>query len=181
MDTLLQQKKEGFTVVSTDESFFFCDSLIRKVWIREDERPVVRITGSHQESVLFGATSLEGKQIFRQYDWFDQNTFLDYLKKIHRKFPKCYIFLDKAKQHYKSRKVLQYFAENKHSLIPVYLPTASPEFMVLEEIWHIAKNDLLVLRYYPSFTDFRNKISLYFRTKRFNLDMRKYLLAKIDN
>jgi len=58
----------------------------------------------------------------------------------------------------------------------IYLPTASPEFMVLEEIWHIAKNDLLVLQYYPSFTDFKNKISVYFRTKRFNLNMRNYLL-----
>ena len=64
------------------------------------------------------------------------------------------------------------------SLIPVYLPTASPaEFMVLEEIWHIAKNDLLVLQYYSSFTDFRNKISTYFRTKRFDLDMRNYLVG----
>ena len=68
------------------------------------------------------------------------------------------------------------------SLIPVYLPTASPaEFMLLEEIWHIAKNDLLVLKYYSSFADFKNKISIYFRTKRFNLNMRNYLLAKIDN
>ena len=84
------------------------------VWISKNERPVVRITGSHQESVLFGATSLEGKQqLFRQYDWFDENTFLDYLKQIHRKFPKCYLFLDKAKQHYRSKKVLQYFADNK--------------------------------------------------------------------
>jgi hypothetical protein len=67
-------------------------------------------------------------------------------------------------------------------LIPVYLPTASPEFMVLEEIWHISKNDLLVLQYYySSFTVFINKISTYFRTKRFNLNMRNYLLARIDN
>ena len=107
------------------------------MWIDKDERPILKIIGSHQESVLFGATSIEGKQqLFRQYHWFDQNTFLDYLKQIHRKFPKCYLFLDKAKQHYKSRKVLQYFADNKDSLIPaVYLPTASPEFMVLEEVW----------------------------------------------
>jgi hypothetical protein len=58
------------------------------------------------QSVLFGATSLKGKQqqLFRRYDWFDENTFLNYLKYIHRKFPKCYLFLDKAKQHYKSKK-----------------------------------------------------------------------------
>ena len=177
MDTILQQKEE-FTVVSTDESFFFYDSLVRRVWIRKDERPVVKITGSHQESVLFGATSLEGKQIFifRQYDWFNENIFLDYLKQIHRKFPKCYLFLDKAKQHYKSKKVLQYFADNKGSLIPIYLPTASSEFMVLEEVWNIAKNDLLILKHYSSFTDFKKKISTYFRTKRFNLNMRNYLV-----
>jgi hypothetical protein len=64
-------------------------------------------------------------------------------------------------------------------LIPVYLPTASPEFMVLEEIWHIAKNDLLVLQYYSSFIDFKNKISTYFRTKRFNLNMRHYLFRDV--
>jgi hypothetical protein len=180
LDTILQEKE--FTVVSTDESFFFYDSLVRRVWVKKDERPIVRITGSHKESVLFGATSLEGKQqIFRQYDWFDQNTFLDYLKQLHKKFPKCYLFLDKAKQHYKSKKILKYFADKKDSLIPIYIPTASPEFMVLEEIWHIAKNDLLVLQYYSSFTDFLIRISTYFRTKRFHLNMRNYLLAKIDN
>ena len=73
--------------------------LYRKVWIRKDERPVVRITGSHQESQFYLVPQvLEGKQLLRQYDWFDENTFLDYLKQIHRKFPKCYLFLDKAKQ-----------------------------------------------------------------------------------
>jgi transposase len=58
------------------------------------------------------------------------------IKQIHSKFPKCYLFLDKAKQHYRSKKVLRYFADNKEdSLIPVYLPTTSPEFIVLEECW----------------------------------------------
>ena len=35
----------------------------------------------------------------------------------------------------------------------------------------------LDLQHYSSFTDFRNKISQYFRTKRFNLDMRNYLVG----
>jgi hypothetical protein len=41
---------------------------------------------------------------------------------------KCYLFMDKALQHHKSKKVLKYFEENKDTLIPVYLPTtASPD------------------------------------------------------
>ena len=88
--------------------------------------------------------------------------------------------MDKASSpHYRSKKVLKYFEENKDTLISVYLPTASPEFMILEEVWNIAKRDLLVLKYYSSFADLKNKISSYFRTKRFGLDMRNYLLRGV--
>ena len=129
----------------------------------------------------FGAISIEGnKQLFRQYDKFNGDTFLDYLKKIHAKFPQCYLFMDKASPHYKSKTVLKYFEENKDTLIPVYLPTAaSPEFMVMEEVWNIAKCELLVLQYYQSFADLKNRISRYFRTKRFGLNMRNYLLRDV--
>ena len=141
-----KEKKKGFTIVSTDESFFFYDYLIRRVWIDEKKRPVVRITGSHKHSCIFGAASMDGsQQLFRQYDVFNGDTFLNFLKKIHTKFQKCYLFMDKASPHYKSKKVLRYFEENKDVLIPVYLPTtASPEFMVMEEVWNIAKQVLIM-------------------------------------
>ncbi len=44
--------------------------------------------------------------------------------------------MDKASPpHYKSKKVLKYFEGNKNTLIPCHLPTtASPEFMIMEEI-----------------------------------------------
>jgi hypothetical protein len=45
-------------------------------------------------------------------------------------------------------------------LIPVWPPTASPEFIVLEECRNISKNDLLVLTYYASSTDFRENRTL---------------------
>ena len=174
------EEKEGFTLVSLDESFFFYDSLVRRVWIVEKKRPVVRATGSHKHLCLFCATSLEGKQLFRHYDKFNGDTFLDFLKTIHHKFPRCYLFLDKAvSPHYRSRKAREYFDRHKDALIPVYLPTASPEFMVMEEVWNMAKRDLLLLKYYPSFEDFIYKVSCYFRTKRFNLDMRNYLLREV--
>lgn len=164
-----------------DESFFFFDSLVRKVWTKKNSRPVAIITGSHKHSCVFGgAMSLEGKQIFRQYDYFDENTFYDFLQEIHHKFPNCYLFLDKAPQHYKSQKIKQYLQKHKQDLIPIWLPTASPEFMVLEECWNISKKDLLVLMCYPSFTDFKKKIGQYFRIMHFNLNMRNYLVKSVS-
>ncbi len=70
-------------------------NLVRRVWIEENKRPIVRVTGSHKHSCIFGAISMEERgQLFRQYDVFNGDTFLDYLKKIHYKFPKCYLFMD---------------------------------------------------------------------------------------
>jgi hypothetical protein len=42
-----QKEDSGFTVVSLDESFSFYDYLVRRVWIEQDKRPIVRVTGSH--------------------------------------------------------------------------------------------------------------------------------------
>ena len=53
MDVQHQQQEDGFTVVSLDESFFFYDSLVRRVWIDEKKRPIVRITGSHKHLHVF--------------------------------------------------------------------------------------------------------------------------------
>ena len=77
----------------------------------------MRVTGSHQLSCIFGALSMEGKQqVFRQYDVFNGDTFLEFLKKIHAKFQKCYLFMDKASPHYKSKKVIKYFEDNKDNI-----------------------------------------------------------------
>jgi transposase len=91
-----------------------------------------------------------------------------------------FILGDRAAPHYKSQKVKLYFEKHKDSLIPVWLPTASPEFMVLEECCNISKADLLVMIYYQSFTDFKMKIGQYFRTRRFNLNMRNYLVRSMS-
>ncbi|MDN5866180.1 MAG: transposase [Candidatus Nitrosocosmicus sp.] len=180
MDIHNEEQKKDSAVVSLDESFFFYDSMVRRVWIDAKKRPVVRIIGSHELSCLFGAVSIDGKQIFRQYTKFNTETFLDFVKIIHSMFPKCYLFMDKASPHYKSRRVKEYLEENKNTLVPVYLPTASPEFIMLEEVWNIAKREMLLLEYYSSFEDFREKISEYFRTKRFGLNMRNYLLRTVQ-
>jgi len=144
----------------------------------EGVRPICLVTGSHQRTCVFGALSLDRRQIFRQYDAFNEDTFLDFLKKVHRKFGRCYLFLDKARQHYKSKKVLEYLWKNRLTIRVRWFPTASPEFNVVEECWRQAEKDLLASRYYPSFPDLKKATATYFRTKRFNLDMQRFLLTE---
>jgi hypothetical protein len=50
----------------------------------------------------------------------------------------------------------------------------------VEECWRQGKDDLLVSKYYPRFLHLRNVITKYYRTKRFHLDITKYLLRNVS-
>lgn len=124
---------------------------------------------------MFGTLTIDGRQLFRQYDMFDQYAFIDYLKQVQRRFGKVVLFTDRARQH-RSKKVQEYLEKNKDWIRIVYLPKGSPEFSAVEECWRQGKYDLLVSRYYPQFVDLKSAIAEYYWTRRFKLDIVKYLL-----
>ena len=73
------------------------DTLVkRKLWLPKGIRPVVTITGSHQRTCVFGALTLKGRQLFRQYVKFNQDTFLDFLKQVKKRFGKVVMLTDRA-------------------------------------------------------------------------------------
>jgi hypothetical protein len=104
------------------------------VWIYKDNRPVIKVTGSHKHLCLFGAVvGLNGKLLFREYNRFNENNFYKYLKQYTTNFQNViclWIKLHNITNHKKLDSI--YFEKHKDVLIPVWLPTASPEFMVLE-------------------------------------------------
>jgi transposase len=146
------------------------------MWTAKGIRPVVTMTGSHQKTCVFGALCIDGRRFFRQYNSFNQYTFLDYIKQIQKKFRRLILFIDRAAQHYRSRKVREHLEENKNAIRVEYLPKGSSEFNVVEECWRQGKYDLLVSKYYPRFANLRYAIANYYRTKRFKLNIVKYLL-----
>ncbi|MGA8911230.1 MAG: transposase, partial [Nitrososphaeraceae archaeon] len=64
---------------------------------------------------------------------FDQDTFLQYLKELQRKFRKLILFLDRAAQHYRSIKVRKHLEENKNVITVEYLPKRFPEINAVQE------------------------------------------------
>ena len=70
------------------------------MWTADKIRPIVTMTGSHQKTCVFGALCIDGRQFFRQYSVFNQETFLKYLKELRRKFGKIILFIDRARQHH---------------------------------------------------------------------------------
>ena len=146
------------------------------MWTPEGTRPIVTVTGSHQRTCVFGTITIDGKQLFRQYDVFNQYAFLKYLKELQRKFRKLLLFIDRAAQHRSSIMIRKHLEENKDVIRVEYLPKGSPDYNAVEECWRQGKDDLLVSKYYPKFHNLKCAIANYYRTKRFKLEITKYLL-----
>ena len=163
-----------------DESIFMHDSgaATKRKWISKEKRPVFTVTGSHTKTIVFGALSLDGKQLFRQYDKFDSQSFIAYLEWVRKKFKKFVIFLDRATQH-RSKAVQEYQQRNEDNVRVEYFPVGSPEFNAVEECWRQGKYNLLS-EHYPNFQSLKQVISNYYRTTRFNLDIKKYLLRSMN-
>ena len=169
----------GWNIIVQDESIFVYDYVVRrKKWIIVDKRPIVTVTGSHKKTIVFGSLSLEGKQLFKQYDKFNSKTFVDYLKQVQKRFGKIIIFVDRATPHC-SKITREFLDANKGTIRLEYFPVGSPEFDAVEECWRQGKYHILST-YYSTFDFLKDTISYYYRTTRFNLDIVKYLMRIID-
>ena len=165
--------------MSIDESIFIQDIQVKRIWAVKGRRPIRLVTGSHSRTVVFGVMSIEGRQMFRQYGKFNKHTFLDFLKKVHRKFRKFYPFMDRASQHYKAKNVRRYMRKNRATLRVRWFPVGCPEFDIMEECWRQGEKDLSTQPSFPtSLKELKDTLAEYYRTKRFKLDMRKFLLTK---
>ena len=145
------------------------------------KRPVITVTGSHSKTILFfGVLSTDGKHLFRQYNRFDSHhSFIRYLEQVRKKFKKFIIFVDRATQQHRSKIVQEYLQRNGDNLRIEYFPVGSPEFNAIEECWNQGKYNLLS-NYYPNFQSLKHIITRYYRTRRFDLDIKKYLLRSMN-
>lgn len=162
-------------VVVEDESVFTYDVKITAVWAVKGSKPIVFSTGSKRKTVVFGTYAEDGSHLFRQYPNGDSDCFLEYIGVLHKKYPKMILFMDKASYHKKEKRVKKYLSKQKHSIKVRWFPSGFPEANLMEECWNQGKDSVLGSKFYDSFEEFRKAVSEYYRTKKFSLDVYKYL------
>ena len=167
--------KTKWRVVVQDESIFVYDVKVRKIWVVKGTKPVVLTTGSHQRTVVFGALADDGTQLFRQKTNGDAENFLPYLNELRRKYPFMVLFLDRATYHKKDGRVVAYLRKHKKTLRVRWFPPGFPEANPVEECWHQGKGSDSLSSFPESFEKFKESVSVYYRTKRFNLNLYNYL------
>ncbi|MDN5867347.1 MAG: transposase [Candidatus Nitrosocosmicus sp.] len=86
--------------------------------------------------------------------------------------------VDRTTQH-RSKMVKKYLQRNMETIKLEYFPVGSPEFNAIKECWRQGKCNMLS-GCYSSLLYLKKAISHYYRTKRFNLDIKKYLFRSTN-
>jgi transposase len=171
----LARIRKPWIVVVEDESIFIYETKIRKVWARKGTKPVILTTGSHDKTVWYGALANDGTQMFRQYPTGNCEYFLEYMEILRRKYPHMVLFIDRATYHKKDGRAKAYFRKHRKTIRIRWFPPAFPESNPLEECWRQGKDETLGSTFYQTFKEFKKATQQYYRTKRFKLDLYKYL------
>ena len=171
----MARQPTDWTVVVEDESTFIYDVKIKSVWAIKGSKPRILTTGSHRRIVWFGALAEDGTQLFRKYQNADSDAFLQYLDELVQKYPKMILFLDKASYHKTEKRVRKFFRKHKDQIKVRWFPSGFPESNPVEECWKQGKSDVLGSKFYDSFQEFEKATQTYYRTKRFKMDLYKYL------
>jgi transposase len=167
-------------VLVQDESILMHDSpaIKEKKRIIKENRPIATATGSHSKTTIFGVPSKDGRQLFRQHDRFGSHSSITHLEEARRKFKEFIMFVDRAAQH-RPKVVKEHLKRNEDCTRTGYFPDGSPEFNAVEECWRQGKYNTSP-NCHPSFSHLKQAISRYYRTTRFNLDIKKYLLRSVN-
>ena len=138
-------------------------------------KPVVLATGSHRRMVLYGALADDGTQLFRLKENVDAENFLEYLDELRRKYPFMILFLDRATYHKTDEETKTYLRRHRKTMRVRWFPPSFPESNPIEECWRQGKDNVLGSTFYASFDEFKKAASKFYRTKRFKLNLYKYL------
>jgi len=173
-----EMEAAGFTIVAQDEAIITHGAGAGQgLWSRRGERVLVPYTGSRRKVVAYASIASDGRRLCELHGRFDAATFVAHLKKIHKKFGRVAVFLDRAPQH-RAREVGEFVQGCGGDVRLVYLPVGTPELNVVEELWHQLRR-LLVGLHVPAFDDFRRVVGGLLRTMRHGLDALSYLQRRV--
>lgn len=158
-----------------DESIFHYEVTLKRYWFRKGSKPRAKVTGSKARLCLFGSLTDKGSQCYRQYEKINSATFIDYTQRLLVRYRKMLYYIDEAPWH-TSKITTAFLKKNKRRIRVVWFPKGFPESNPVEETWKQGKYDAkLGATFHTDFKTFKQAVSRYYRSKRFHLNVYRYL------
>lgn len=146
-----------------DEVHFQRHSTLTRMWAPKGEQPRVLSASTREKVGYFGAINLKtGRLLTQEAATFNGETFGAFLHDVLRHSKgKLYLILDNASYH-RAQYLKEFFFQNRHRLVRLFLPPYSPELNPIERVWRITRRQVTHNRYFASLHELRSALNACF-------------------
>lgn len=144
------RKHESVVLLFLDEFSFYRQPLCGPAWWpcgRQEQPKAKRSRNANTRGrVVAALNAVDGRLVYRMASKINLPCFCDFLRQIKERYPdaeQIYLVLDNWLTVHKHEKAMETFKET--SIVPVFLPTYSPQSNPIELLWEQLNNDVLRL------------------------------------
>ena len=170
---------DQWEVLAADEARITWEAEIRRAWLKQNEKTIIRVHRSNEYQNYFGALNLKSRKAHAiRLDWQDTDEIIKALEELLKNYPNKNICLvwDNARWH-KSKKLREKLRKNNslehlHLInFPPYAPDVNPE----EHVWKFGK-DMIANQTPNSFEETKSLFEKFIQGKSFNYRIPEFVL-----
>lgn len=148
-------------------------SYLTKGWFRKGSKPVVKTAYGKGRISVFGALSQNEFSAQMTEEKCNNETYLQFLKSLLRKYGKILIVLDGARYHFEKEHIQRFYEEKKEVLKVIQLPAYSPELNPIEQTWKKIKK-WMAISIWATKEEFEIKIAEALNKQEFMTELYEY-------
>ena len=144
-------------------------------WFLKGSKPIIKTVYGKSRISIFGALSENEFSAQMTKEKCNNQTYLQFLKSLLRKFGKILIVIDGARYHFEKEHVQKFYEDKKDILKVIQLPAYSPELNPIEQTWKKVKK-WLAMSIWATEEEFEMRIAEALNNRDFMTEMYDYFV-----
>jgi transposase len=127
-------------------------------WIKKGEVRQIKTNTGRDRLNINGALNLDGELVYREDKTLNADSTIKLFEQLLEKHPYGFVYFicDNAPYYY--AKVVRQWCREHQRLVVIHLPPYSPNLNLIERLWRLLRDKVLVNTYYPAFKDFKQNV-----------------------
>ena len=147
-------------VLFGDECSFPQWGTLSYTWSRKGQQPIVKTSGKRKGYKVFGLIDyFTGKFFSKGYvGQLNAESYIGFLTEVLAKTRKQIILIQDGAPYHRSKLMQDFFEQNKDRLTVYRLPSYSPDYNPIEQLWKKIKQHGTHLKYFPTLECLTDKV-----------------------
>ena len=154
-------EEKNALILFGDEASFPQWGTLSYTWAKKGKQPVSKTCGIRKSYKVFGLIEyFSGRFFFKGHEGrLNSDSYAGFLKEVMKKTRKHLILVHDRAPYHKSRAMKDFYKKHENRLTVFRLPSYSPDYNPIEQLWKKIKEKETHLHYFPTFESLVKRVS----------------------